>query len=59
MFEIYFSDLTPEAQERFLAACGLSSASAGNYDVFPLTAIPIQEVDWERAETSAPLQRMG
>ena len=57
MFEIYFSDLTPEAQERFLAACGLSSASAGNYDVFPLTAIP--EVDWERAETSAPLQRMG
>ena len=59
MLEIYFSDLTPEAQERFLAACGLSSASAGNYDVFPLTAIPIPEENWERAETSAPLQRMG
>ena len=59
MFEIYFSDLTPEAQERFLAACSLSSASAGNYDVFPITAIPITEVDWESAETSAPLQRMG
>lgn len=59
MFEIYFYDLTPEAQERFLAACSLSSASAGNYDVFPITAIPITEVDWESAETSAPLQRMG
>ena len=59
MFEIYFSDLTPEAQERFLAACGLSSASAGNYDVFPITAIPIPEMDWESAETSALLRRMG
>ena len=59
MFEIYFSDLTPDAQERFLASCGLSNAAEGSYDVFPLTATPIPEVDWERAETSAPLQRMG
>ena len=52
MFEIYFSDLTPEAQERFLAACGLSSASEGNYDVFPITAISTLEMDRESAETS-------
>ena len=39
MFEIYFSDLTPEAQERFLASCGLSSAAEGNYDVFPIKQI--------------------
>jgi hypothetical protein len=37
MFEIYFSDLAPVAQESFLASCGLSSASEGNYDVFPIT----------------------
>ena len=52
MFEIYFSDLTPEAQERFLAACGLSSASEGNYDVLPITAISTLEMDRESAETS-------
>ena len=40
MFEIYFSDLTPEAQERFLASCGLSSAAEGNYDVFRITEYP-------------------
>lgn len=52
MFEIYFSDLTPEAQERFLASCGLSSAAEGNYDVFPITAIPTPEMDRESAGTS-------
>ena len=52
MFEIYGSDLTPEAQERFLASCGLSSAAEGNYDVFPITAIPTQEMDRESAGTS-------
>ena len=52
MFEIYFSDLTPEAQERFLASCGLSSSTEGNYDVFPITAIPTQEMDRESAGTS-------
>ena len=52
MFEIYFSDLTPEAQERFLASCGLSSAAEGNYDVFPITAISTLEMDRESAGTS-------
>ena len=51
MFEIYFSDLAPVAQESFLASCGLSSASEGNYDVFPITAISTLEMDRESAET--------
>ena len=33
MFDIYFSDLTPEAQKRFLAFYGLINAAEGNYDV--------------------------
>ncbi|MDY5338674.1 MAG: hypothetical protein SPG83_03900 [Intestinimonas sp.] len=52
MFEIYFSDLTPEAQERLLASCGLSSAAEGNYDVFPIADIPTPEMDRESAGTS-------
>ena len=52
MFEIYFSDLAPVAQESFLASCGLSSASEGNYDVFPITAISTLEMDRESAGTS-------
>ena len=52
MFEIYFSDLAPVAQESFLASCGLSSASEGNYDVCPITAISTLEIDRESAETS-------
>ena len=31
--EFYISDLTPEAQSRFLKAQGLSCASDGNYDM--------------------------
>lgn len=39
MFELYFNDLTREAQERFLAACGLKSAAEGNYDVLPIATL--------------------
>lgn len=38
-FELYFSDLTEEAQQRFLEASGLKSATEGNYDVLPITTI--------------------
>ena len=31
--EFYYSDLTPEAQQRFLRAQGLTCASDGNYDM--------------------------
>ena len=46
-FEIYFSDLTPDAQERFLAAQGLHSAAEGNYDmdVIPICVFEFEEED--------------
>lgn len=37
VFSIYFTDLTPEAQKRFIEAFG----DNGNYDVWPLADIPI------------------
>ena len=47
--EFYFSDLTPEAQDRFLKAQGLSSAAEGNYDmdVIPIFTIEVDEEDEE------------
>lgn len=43
MFELCFSDLTPEAQKSFLAACGLTSAADGNYDVLPITILSLSK----------------
>ena len=42
--EFYFSDLTPEAQKRFLAAQGLARAKDGNYD---LDLVPIFTLETE------------
>ena len=39
MFEIYFRDLTKEAQEAFLAYEEMASPEEGNYDVFPIAVI--------------------
>ena len=47
MFELYFSDLTPDAQTRFLTACGLKSAAEGNYDVLPIVFLPFESNDEE------------
>lgn len=43
--EFYYSDLTPDAQERFLKAHGLSSAAEGNYDldIIPIFTIEVDE----------------
>ena len=46
-FEIYFSDLTPDAQERFLAAQGLHCAADGNYD---MDLIPLCEFEFEEED---------
>lgn len=43
MFEIYFRDLTPEAQERFLAYMDIADESEGNYEVFPITILDYME----------------
>ena len=42
--EIYFQDLTPEAQERLIAFLG---GENGNYDVYPLAVIAIEEEEKE------------
>ena len=34
--EIYFSDLTPEAQRRLLKGYGMKDPKEGNWDVFPV-----------------------
>lgn len=43
MFEIYFDDLSKEAQISFLNAFGLQSAADGNYDVFPIATLATPE----------------
>ena len=40
-FEIYFTDLTEEAQKSFLKAEGLQNAEDGNYDIFPIAVLEI------------------
>lgn len=42
--DFYFSDLTPTAQRRLLAAQGLSCAEDGNYD---LDIVPLFTLDIE------------
>lgn len=37
--DIYFGDLTPDAQAEFLEFKHLSEPSEGNYDVFPITTL--------------------
>ena len=44
--DFYFSDLTPDAQQRFLKAQGLSCAQDGNYDM-DILPIFILETDNE------------
>lgn len=38
-FEIFFSDLTEEAQQRLLDAFGITVAKEANRDVFSITTI--------------------
>ena len=35
-FELYFSDLTPNAQKRFLEFVGIETPEDGNFDFFPI-----------------------
>lgn len=46
--EIYFDDLTPEAQERILAAAGLKDASEANWNIFPIATLEfLRRFDYE------------
>ena len=42
-FEIYFWDLTPEAQKRYLEFMEVKEAKELNEDVLPITSIPKPE----------------
>ncbi len=44
-FEIFFSDLTAEAQKRFLDFMALKTVDEGNYDVMPIAVIPFPQED--------------
>jgi hypothetical protein len=41
--EIYFHDLTPEAQKKVLAFLGIKTSEESNLDVFPLFVLPKPE----------------
>lgn len=42
-FEIYFNDLTEEAQKELLMFMGISGSTEMNWDVFPITTITKEE----------------
>jgi hypothetical protein len=52
--DIFFSDFSPEAQEELLDLLGVESPEEGNWDVLPITNIPIDtnedEVIWNSDE---------
>ena len=50
VFEIYFSDLTEEAQKKFLEVEGIENPEEANYDVFPIASIEIEEEENEECE---------
>ena len=47
--EIYFADLTPEAQTRYLEFFRLDNASDGNLDsnIIPLFQLDSSDIDWD------------
>lgn len=54
-FEIYFSDLTPEAQDRYLAAAGVSSADELNHEVMPSGEVTkVYTVDFDTYDNPTP-----
>ena len=50
--EIYFNDLTPEAQQRYLDFFQLGSASGGNLDIniIPIFMLDNADLDWDGCE---------
>jgi len=50
-FELYFSDLTPEAQKRLIAFWGISDPSELNLEVVPICILERGEGDETDDET--------
>jgi len=41
--EIYFNDLTEDAQARVMAGMGISDSADGNFEIAPLTILDFEE----------------
>jgi len=54
IFEIYFRDLVPEAQEAALSFFGVSSPQDANWDSFPISTIEVYD-EHSDVETICPL----
>ena len=46
-FELYFSDLTEQAQEELCKKAGIEDPDEMNWDVFPITTIEFEDEDEE------------
>jgi len=44
-FDVFFDDLVPEIQKELLKFMGLETPADGNYDVFPLTMITVNDIE--------------
>ena len=42
-FELYFSDLTEEAQKEILEKAGIKTPQEANWDVFPITEVSFED----------------
>lgn len=47
VFELYFSDLTEEAQASLLEKANITSETDMNWDVFPITSIEFDDEEVE------------
>ena len=44
--EIYYNDLTPEAQQRYLDFFRLDNAAQNNADIIPIFQLDNADLDW-------------
>lgn len=54
-FDIYFSDLTPAAQQEFLALIGEKNIKNTNYDILPISSVPAPEPELQEIKLYSPL----
>ena len=47
VFELYFSDLTPEAQSSLMKCAGIKDEAEANWDCFPIATLEIEDEDDE------------
>ena len=49
-FELYWGDLTPEAQEELLNVFGIKSIEDTNWDCMPITTIEVSDALYDKAK---------